>query len=83
VAISIFSGLLLSLLFVFFEKFPNANIIVVSVICVAGFYLISILVRAQNQRGRALTGKAGIKENYIKYIFPVLGFALGFAFLFL
>ena len=83
VVISIVSGLMLSLLFVFFDKFPNANIILTSVISVAGFYLISILVRAQNQRGRAFTGKSGIKENYLKYIFPILGFALGFAILFL
>ena len=82
-AISIGSGLLLSFLFIYFDKYPEVNNIVTYAICCIGFYLLSILVRAQNHRGKSLTGKTGIKEKYLKYIFPLLGFGIGLAVLFL
>jgi hypothetical protein len=78
-AISFGSGLLLSFLFIYFDKYS----IVIYAICCIGFYLLSILVRAQNHRGKMLTGKTGVKEKYLKYIFPLLGFGIGFAILFL
>jgi hypothetical protein len=82
-AISIGSGLLLSVLFIYFDKYSDANDMVIYTICCIGFYLLSILVRAQNHRGKMLTGKTGVKEKYLKYFFPLLGFGIGFAILFL
>ena len=81
--ISIVSGLLLSFLFYFYQKFPNVNILTICIICSIAFYVLSILVRAQNHRGKVLTGKTGFDEKKLKYIFPVLGFAIGIALLFL
>ena len=81
--ISFISGLVLSSLFIYFEKFTEANCIVILSICCTGFYLLSILVRAQNHRGKPLTGKTGIEEKYLKFIFPALGFGIGLAILFL
>lgn len=80
--ISFVSGLFLSFLFIFFDRFPEANNIAIYAICCGGFYLLSILVRIQNHRGKSLTGKTGVKEKYLKYIFPLLGFGIGFAILF-
>lgn len=61
------------------DRFPVANpIITVSLSCF-GFYLPSISLRIQNQRGRALTGKSLSKGGIIKFIFPVIGFVLGIA----
>ena len=82
-AIAIVSAFLLSLFFLYFNKFPGTKVVVIYVVCLAGFYLLSILLRIQNHRGKPLTGKTAIKEKYIKYIFPLLGFAIGFAILFL
>lgn len=83
VAISIGSGLLLSILLIYFDTYPDTKHIVIYTICCIGFYLLSILVRAQNQRGKPLTGKTGIEEKYLKYIFPLLGFGIGVAVIFL
>ena len=83
ITISILSGLLLSVLFVYFDKYPDASIILIAVICCVSFYLLSILVRIQNHRGKPLTGKTGINEKYLKYIFPLLGFGIGLAVTFL
>lgn len=77
--ISFFSGIVLSILFLFFDRFPKANIIVLFFICIFGFYLLSILFRVQNHRGKILSGKTGIKEKNIKVVFPILGFAIGLA----
>ena len=81
--ISIISGLLLSFLFMYFDRFPKANGIAIIAFCCVGFYFLSILLRAQNHRGKSLTGKTAIKEQYIKYIFPLLGFGIGFAIIFI
>jgi len=83
IVISIVSGGALSLLFLYFERFPGVNGILLFVLCCIGFYLLSILFRAQNQRGKVLAGKTRVKERYIKYIFPVLGFGIGLAIIFL
>ena len=83
VIISITSGLVLSTLFFHFDRFPEVNIVAVYAVCCIGFYLLSILVRIQNHRGKPLTGKTGVEERYLKYIFPLLGFGIGFAILFL
>ena len=80
--ISFLSGTVLSLLFLFFDKFPEANKITIFIICTVGFYILSILVRIQNHRGKILSGKTGIKEKYLKFIFPVLGFVIGVAVIF-
>lgn len=82
-AISFVSGLLLSSLFIFFDRFPATNNMVILAICCAGFYLLSILMRIQNHRGKPLTGKTGVKEQYLKFVFPILGFGIGLAIHFL
>lgn len=81
--ISLLSGLLLSFLFIYFDKFSNANDILILFICCIGFYLLSILIRIQNHRGKTLTGKTAVNERYLKFIFPILGFGIGGAILFL
>ena len=83
IAISIVSGIILSFLFFYFDQFPDANPIITIVLSCFGFYLLSILLRIQNQRGRILTGTSGSEERKLKYIFPVIGFAVGLALLFL
>ena len=65
------------------HKFPEANIVMLCAVCCISFYLLSILVRIQNHRGKPLTGKTGVEEKYLKYIFPLLGFGIGLAILFL
>ena len=81
-AISFVSGLVLTIFIVYFNRFPGASSIAIFAICCVCFYLLSILLRAQNHRGKPLTGKTAIKEQYIKYIFPLLGFGIGFAVIF-
>ena len=77
--ISLVSGVLLACMFVYLNRFPRANQVVIYVACCIGFYLLSILVRIQNHRGKPLTGKTGVQEHYLKYIFPILGFGMGLA----
>ncbi len=80
--ISVFSGLMLSLLYDYFQTFPNSNIALVAFCCSLAFYILSILVRIQNKRGMVLTGKPAYEERALKFIFPLLGFAVGIAILF-
>lgn len=80
--ISCISGILLAALFIFYEKFSNAGITILMACCILGFYLLSILVRIQNHRGKILSGKTGISEKKLKFVFPVLGFVVGLAILF-
>ena len=75
--ISLISGILLSALFLVFEKFPNSSTITLFTSCIAGFYLLSILARLQNHRGKVLSGKTGIKDKNLKFVFPILGFVIG------
>ena len=80
-AISVVSGILLSFGLVFSGRLPAVNYGAVTVICCAGFYLLSMVVRIQNHRGKLLTGKTGVQEQYLKYVFPILVFAIGIALL--
>ena len=83
ILISLISGLILSFLFYYFGRFPNADYIMMCLICFVAYYILSIIVRAQNQRMKLLThGKNAFKEKYLKFIFPVMGFAIGLAVLF-
>jgi|GEM_PF-1617667 len=83
IAISVVSGVLLSLLFLYFNTFPGANGVLLSVLCCIGFYVIGILLRVQNLRGKPLAGRERVKEKYMKYVFPVVGFGIGVAIIFL
>jgi hypothetical protein len=82
IVISLISGIVLSLVFAYYDRFPLANHSVVASFCCIGFYILSILIRAQNYRGKTLTGKKAFNEKYLKFVFPVLGFAIGFALIF-
>jgi hypothetical protein len=81
IAISCASGLLLAVAFLRSGRFTAASPFVLVSICMAGFYVLSILIRIQNQRGRIHTGKALVDERYLKFIFPIAGFGLGVAIL--
>ncbi len=61
--ISFASGLLLAFVYICFDRFPEANNIAIYTVCCVGFYLLSILVRIQNHRGKPLTGKLELKKN--------------------
>ena len=82
IIIPLISGLLLSFTYSHFRRFPGTSHIAVMAICCFGFYILSILVRIQNHRGKALTGKTAFNEKYLKLVFPMLGFAIGLALLF-
>jgi len=83
VGISLLSGLVLSLLFISFDRFPETNhVAVISSSCI-GFYVLGILLRIQNHRGKILTAKTAVNEKYLKYIFAIAGFGIGLALLFL
>ncbi|MEZ5489746.1 MAG: hypothetical protein R3F50_05445 [Gammaproteobacteria bacterium] len=79
--IATLSGLSMALLFGYFDRFPGASPVVVALICCAGFYILSILLRLQNHRGEFWLGKTVISEGRLKVIFPLLGFAFGLALL--
>jgi len=81
VLISVVSGVLLSSVYLYFQTFPDTDHLVIVLICPVGFYLLSILLRVQNHRGEVATGKTAIDEKMLKYIFPLLGFVVGIAFL--
>jgi hypothetical protein len=83
IVISAISGIVLSFLFVYCNKFPNSNVVTIISVCCIGFYILSILVRIQNHRGRIMTGKTGSNEKILKFVFPILGFGLGLALIFL
>jgi hypothetical protein len=82
-AIAVISGVLLAVLFLYFDRFPEAGSVVVVLLSCLGFYLLSILLRLQNYRGEFWLGRTIHKESRMKVIFPVVGFAFGFALLFL
>lgn len=79
ILISIVSGSVLSLLFIYFKRFPGAKNMTVVFICCIAFYVLSILLRIQNYRGKIMTGKTAIDEGMLKFVFPVPGFILGIA----
>ena len=77
--ISVISGIVLSVIFLIFDRFPDVRFGFLIIACCIGFYGISILLRIQNHRGKPLTGKTGTNTIRIKVVFPILGFILGFA----
>jgi len=81
ILIAICSGVLLSYFYYYFQVFPDVNNLVVVFSCCISFYVLSILVRIQNHRGQALTGKPAFDEKKLKLVFPVLGFVIGIALL--
>ncbi len=70
--ISAISGIVLWIIFLVFDRFPNVGFGFLLLACCIGFYGISILLRIQNHIGKPLTGR-------IKVVFPILGLILGFA----
>jgi hypothetical protein len=80
--VSLGSGFALSLMYIDFQTFPETNVFILFLICSLGFYILSILVRIQNKRGMALTAKPAFDEQKLKFVFPILGFAIGIAILF-
>ena len=77
IVISFISGLLLSLIYFYFDRFQGFNQIAVTFCCSIGFYFLSILLRIQNHRGKVLTGKTAFKENILKCVFPAIGLIVG------
>jgi hypothetical protein len=73
-AISICSGLALALIYLFTGHFAGTSGVAVVFVCSLGFYVLSILGRIQNHRGRILTSKTAVPEHVLKYVFPVMGF---------
>ena len=71
--------MLLSFFYFYFQLFAGVNNLVVALSCCISFYVLSILVRIQNHRGQALTGKPAFDEKKLKFVFPVLGFVIGVA----
>ncbi|PLX88278.1 MAG: hypothetical protein C0619_13090 [Desulfuromonas sp.] len=80
--IAILSGSTLVFLFIYCKRFPDTSYILVIAVTGIMFYLLSILLRVQNNRTKFLTGKTFMPERYIKVIFPAIGFAIGLAPLF-
>jgi hypothetical protein len=78
-SISLTSGVALSFLFIFFNKFQNAGYFVVFFLSSISLYVLSILLRIQNHRGKILTSRTAVNEKYIKYIFPIIGLGIGLA----
>ena len=75
ILISLISGSILSFLFYYFDRFPHASYMMLSVICFFPYYILSVIVRVQNQRMKSLThGKNAFNEKYLKFVFPVMGF---------
>jgi len=77
------SGMLMSLLFAAFDRFPGAGLPVVMLLCCVGFYVLSILLRLQNHRGEFWLGRTIVREGRLKLVFPAVGFVVGLALLFL
>ena len=81
IGIALVSGLLLSLLFSYFDRFPDSSPLVVALCSCVGFYVLSILLRLQNHRGEFWLGKPIHKEKRLKFVFPAVGFVFGLALL--
>jgi len=79
IGISVVSGVLLSLLFMYSNKFPELNLVSNISVCCIAFYVLSILIRVQNHRGKVLSGKTVVNEKLLKFIFPILGIGVGIA----
>ena len=81
ILISLISGPVLSIIFIHSNKFQNEDSTAIISLCCISFYVLSILLSIQNNRGKILTAKTAINEKYIKYLFPLIGFGLGLALL--
>ena len=81
IMISVGSGIVLSFLYSHFRRFPDTKYSVILLICCAAFYILSILLRVQNHRGEGFTGRTAVDETKLKFVFPVVGFAIGIALL--
>ena len=77
--ISLISAVVMTLMFLYFDRFPNQNTLFIFLAACVGFYLIGIVARIQNYRGILLTGKTAFDEKLLKVAFPILGFVFGFA----
>ena len=75
--ISLISGILISALFVMFDQFPGLSEFLLVVASTMSFYILSIILRLDNARGKARSGKPGLTELDLKVGFPVLGFGVG------
>jgi len=74
IVISLISGILISALFIMFNQFPGASEFLLVVASTISFYILSIILRLHNARGKAQSGKPGLSELDLKVGFPVLGF---------
>jgi len=77
IVISLISGILISALFIMFNTFQGVNEFALVLISFLAFYILSILLRIHNTRGKAQSGKPGLTELDLKVGFPVLGFGAG------
>ena len=81
-AVSLISGIIMSLMFVYYKRFPGVSLAFIIICCCVGIYLLSILIRAQNHRGKNILGKTGFNEKYLKYSLPFLSIGIGLLFIF-
>ena len=81
-AVSLISGIIMSLMFVYYKRFPGVSLAFIIICCCVGMYLLSILIRAQNHRGKTISGKTGFNEKYLKYGLPFLAIGIGLLFIF-
>ena len=81
-AVSLISGIIMSLMFIYYNRFPGVSLAFIIICCCVGVHLLSILIRAQNHRGKVLSGKTGFNEKYLKYSLPFLAIGIGLLFIF-
>ena len=81
VAISAVSGIILSVIFIMVDRFPDVRPVSLVIACCIGFYGIGVFLRIQDRRGKPHTGKTETNSRRIKVGFPIVGFILGFAWL--
>lgn len=77
IVISLISGILISALFVMFNRFPGTSELLLVAASTMTFYILSIVLRVHNAKGKAQSGKPGLTELDLKVGFPVLGFGAG------
>ena len=75
------TGVLLSLVLIYFQRFASTNIFLIIVLACSGIYLLGILLRIQNYRGQFWLGRTIVEERKLKFIAPAVGFAMGLALL--
>jgi hypothetical protein len=82
IAVSLISGIIMTSMFVYYNRFPGVSLAFIIICCCVGVHLLSILIRAQNHRGKVLSGKTAFKEKYLKYSLPFLAIGIGLLFIF-